>query len=215
MDGNRRWARRRGLPAVAGHKAGVDSVHAVVRAASRAGVKALTLYAFSTENWSRSKLEVAALMVLLKLTILSYADELEKENVRLKLSGRIDGLPKPAREALRAAEKRLSSRTGMVLNIALNYGGRQEILDAANKALASGVKELDEAAFSALLYTAPLPDPDLLIRTSGEMRISNFLLWQAAYAEFYVTETLWPDFREKEFNAALQDYAGRDRRKGT
>jgi undecaprenyl diphosphate synthase len=154
-------------------------------------------------------------MVLLKLTILSYADELEKENVRLKLSGRIDGLPKPAREALRAAEKRLSSRTGMVLNIALNYGGRQEILDAANKALASGVKELDEAAFSALLYTAPLPDPDLLIRTSGEMRISNFLLWQAAYAEFYVTETLWPDFREKEFNAALQDYAGRDRRKGT
>jgi undecaprenyl diphosphate synthase len=215
MDGNRRWARQRGLPAAAGHKAGVDSVHAVVKTASRAGIKALTLYAFSTENWSRSRLEVAALMFLLKRTILSYADELERENVRLALSGRIDALPKPAREALRAAERRLSSRSGMVLNIALNYGGRQEILDAVNKALASGVKNVDEKTFSGLLYTPSLPDPDLLIRTSGEMRISNFLLWQTAYSEFYVTDTLWPDFREKEFNAALLDYQRRDRRKGT
>lgn len=215
MDGNRRWARRRGLPAAAGHKAGVDSVHAVVKAASRAGIKALTLYAFSTENWSRSKLEVSALMFLLKRTILSYADELEKEDVRLALCGRIDGLPKPAREVLRAAEARLKGCGGMVLNLALNYGGRQEILDAVNRALASGVKSVDEASFSELLYTAPLPDPDLLIRTSGEMRISNFLLWQTAYSEFYVTGTLWPDFREKEFNAALLDYQRRDRRKGT
>ncbi|OIN99926.1 MAG: di-trans,poly-cis-decaprenylcistransferase [Elusimicrobia bacterium CG1_02_56_21] len=214
MDGNRRWAKSRGLPAVAGHKAGVDSVHAVVRFASRAGIKALTIYAFSTENWHRSKLEVSALMFLLKRTIVSYADELDSENVRLMLSGRIDELPKPAREALRAAEERLKKNTGMVLNIALNYGGRQEILDAANRALASGLKELDETSFSKLLYSPSLPDPDLLIRTSGEMRISNFLLWQTAYSEFYVTDTFWPDFREKEFSKALVDYQERDRRRG-
>jgi len=199
---------------VAGHKAGVDSVHAVVRFASRAGIKALTIYAFSTENWHRSKLEVSALMFLLKRTIVSYADELDSENVRLMLSGRIDELPKPAREALRAAEERLKKNTGMVLNIALNYGGRQEILDAANRALASGLKELDETSFSKLLYSPSLPDPDLLIRTSGEMRISNFLLWQTAYSEFYVTDTFWPDFREKEFSKALVDYQERDRRRG-
>ena len=214
MDGNRRWAKKRGLPAVAGHKAGVDSVHAVVRAASRTGIKVLTIYAFSTENWRRSKLEVTALMFLLKKTIISYADELDRERVRLKLSGRIDELPRPAREALCAAEERLKGNPGMVLNISLNYGGRQEILDAVNGALASGVRSVDEAAFASLLYTSPLPDPDLLIRTSGEMRISNFLLWQTAYSEFYVTETLWPDFREKEFKAALLDYQERDRRKG-
>ena len=199
---------------MAGHKAGVDSVHAVVRFASRAGIKALTIYAFSTENWHRSKLEVSALMFLLKRTIVSYADELDSENVRLMLSGRIDELPKPAREALRAAEERLKKNTGMVLNIALNYGGRQEILDAANRALASGLKELDETSFSKLLYSPSLPDPDLLIRTSGEMRISNFLLWQTAYSEFYVTDTFWPDFREKEFSKALVDYQERDRRRG-
>lgn len=214
MDGNRRWARARGLPAVAGHKAGVDSVHAVVKAASDAGVKALTIYAFSTENWNRSKLEVSALMFLLKRTIVAYAEELDRERVRLMLSGRIDELPKPAREALRAAERRLSGNKGMVLNIALNYGGRQEILDAANRAIASGAKSVDEESFSKLLYTAPLPDPDLLIRTSGEMRISNFLLWQTAYSEFYVTETLWPDFRAAELTKALAEYQNRERRRG-
>ncbi|MHB0995971.1 MAG: polyprenyl diphosphate synthase [Elusimicrobiales bacterium] len=214
MDGNRRWAKKRGLPAVAGHKAGVDSVHAVVKAASDAGVKALTIYAFSTENWNRSKLEVSALMFLLKRTILSYAEELDREKVRLMLSGRIDDLPRPAREALRAAERRLSGNAGMVLNIALNYGGRQEILDAANRAIASGASSVDEESFSKLLYTAPLPDPDLLIRTSGEMRISNFLLWQTAYSEFYVTDTLWPDFRAAEFNKALLEYQNRERRRG-
>lgn len=214
MDGNRRWAKKRGLPAVAGHKAGVDSVHAVVKAASDAGVKALTIYAFSTENWSRSRLEVAALMFLLKRTIVSYAEELDRERVRLMLSGRIDDLPKPAREALRAAERRLAGNKGMVLNIALNYGGRQEILDAANRAIASGAASVDEESFAKLLYTAPLPDPDLLIRTSGEMRISNFLLWQTAYSEFYVTDTLWPDFRAAEFNKALLEYQNRERRRG-
>lgn len=215
MDGNRRWAKKRGLPSVAGHKAGVDSVHAVVRAASRAGLKFLTIYAFSTENWNRSKLEVSALMFLLKKTITSYVDELDKEKIRLMLSGRIEELPRPAREALRAAEARLKGNKGMVLNIALNYGGRQEILDAANKALAAGLKQVDEKSFAALLYSPSVPDPDLLIRTSGEMRISNFLLWQTAYSEFYVTDTLWPDFREKEFAKALLDYQERDRRRGT
>ncbi|OGR44782.1 MAG: di-trans,poly-cis-decaprenylcistransferase [Elusimicrobia bacterium GWA2_61_42] len=215
MDGNRRWARKRGLPAVSGHKAGVDSVHDVVRAASRAGLKALTIYAFSTENWRRSKLEVSALMFLLKKTITEYVGELARENIRLMFSGRLDELPRLARGPLLAAEESLRDNDGMVLNIALNYGGRQEIIDAVNKALASGSKKLDEAAFSALLYSPSLPDPDLIIRTSGEMRVSNFLLWQAAYSEFYVTDTLWPDFREKEFISALLDYQARDRRKGT
>lgn len=214
MDGNRRWAKQRGLPSVAGHKAGVDSVHAVVKAASDAGIKALTIYAFSTENWRRGALEVSALMFLLKRTIISYADELDREKVRLMLSGRIDELPRPAREALRAAEARLAGNTGMVLNIALNYGGRQEILDAANRAIAAGAKCVDEKTFSSLLYTSSLPDPDLLIRTSGEMRISNFLLWQTAYSEFYVTDTFWPDFREEEFRKALLEYQDRERRRG-
>ncbi|MBI4349813.1 MAG: di-trans,poly-cis-decaprenylcistransferase [Elusimicrobia bacterium] len=214
MDGNRRWSKKRGLPSLAGHKAGVDSVHAVVRFASRAGIRALTIYAFSTENWRRSKLEVSALMFLLKRTIVSYADELDREGVRLMLSGRIEELPRPAREALLAAEERLRKNTGMVLNIALNYGGRQEILDAVNRALASGAKSVDEASFSKLLYSPSLPDPDLLIRTSGEMRISNFLLWQTAYSEFYVTDTFWPDFREQEFKKALLEYQERERRRG-
>ncbi|HBA60406.1 MAG TPA: di-trans,poly-cis-decaprenylcistransferase [Elusimicrobia bacterium] len=215
MDGNRRWAKKRGLPSLAGHKAGVDSVHAVVRAASRAGIKVLSIYAFSTENWKRSKLEVSALMFLLKRTIVSYADELDREGIRLVLSGRIDELPKSAGEALRAAEARLAANEGMVLNIALNYGGRQEIVDAANKALAAGVKKLDEKTFASFLYAPGLPDPDLLVRTSGELRVSNFLLWQTAYAEFYVTDTLWPDFREEEFMKALLAYQERERRRGT
>ncbi len=214
MDGNRRWAKRRGLPSLAGHKAGVESVHAVVRAASRAGIKVLTIYAFSTENWNRSRFEVSALMFLLKKTITAYTAELDAEHVRLMFSGRLGDLPGPARGALAAARERLKGNTGMVLNIALNYGGRQEILDAVNGALASGVKKVDEAGFSSLLYTAALPDPDLLIRTSGELRISNFLLWQTAYAEFYATDTLWPDFREKEFIKALLAYQERDRRRG-
>lgn len=214
MDGNRRWAKKRGLPAIAGHKAGVDSVHAVVKAASDAGVKALTIYAFSTENWNRSKLEVSALMFLLKRTIAAYADELDRENVRLMFSGRTEQLPAAARAVMRDAVERLRKNTGMTLNIALNYGGRQEILDAANRAIASGLKSVDEESFSRLMYTSPLPDPDLLIRTSGEMRISNFLLWQAAYSEFYFTDTLWPDFGAAEFREALAEYQARERRRG-
>ncbi len=214
MDGNRRWARKRGLPAIAGHKAGVDSVHAVVRCASRAGIKVLTIYAFSTENWNRSKLEVRALMFLLERTIAAYTEELARENVRLVFSGRTEQMPGPVRRVMDSAVERLKDNTGMVLNIALNYGGRQEILDAVNKALAAGLRDVGEKAFSALLYSPDLPDPDLLIRTSGEMRISNFLLWQTAYSEFYVTPTLWPDFREEEFRKALLEYQARERRRG-
>ncbi len=214
MDGNRRWARKRGLPAIAGHKAGVDSVHAVVRCASRAGIKVLTIYAFSTENWNRSKLEVRALMFLLESTIAAYTEELARENVRLVFSGRTEQMPGPVRRVMDSAVERLKDNTGMVLNIALNYGGRQEILDAVNKALAAGLRDVGEKAFSALLYSPDLPDPDLLIRTSGEMRISNFLLWQTAYSEFYVTPTLWPDFREEEFRKALLEYQARERRRG-
>jgi len=215
MDGNGRWATNRGWPRLVGHRKGAERVKEIVRCAPDLGITWLTIYAFSTENWKRSKLEVKALMFLLKRTIVSYADELEKEGIRLVLSGRIDELPGAARGALRAAEARLSANKGMVLNIALNYGGRQEIVDAANKALAAGITKLDEKTFASLLYSPGLPDPDLLIRTSGELRISNFLLWQTAYAEFYVTETLWPDFREDEFMKALLSYRERERRKGT
>ncbi|MCX5785327.1 MAG: polyprenyl diphosphate synthase [Elusimicrobia bacterium] len=214
MDGNRRWARSRGLPSVAGHKKGVEAVHTVVKAASDAGIKALTLYAFSTENWSRSKLEVRALMFLLEQAITNYAEELNRERVRLVISGRLDALPASARKKIDSTTKELSHNTGMTLNVAINYGGRQEILDAVNAALASGLKKVDEKTFSSLLYTPALPDPDLLIRTSGERRISNFLLWQTAYAEFYVTDTLWPDFGAKEFAQALSDYQNRERRRG-
>ena len=214
MDGNRRWARNRGLPAVAGHKKGVEAVHTVVKAASDAGIKALTLYAFSTENWNRSKLEVKALMFLLEQAITNYAEELDRERVRLVISGRLDALPDGARKKIAAATERLSRNTGMTLNVAINYGGRQEILDAVNAALSSGVERVDEKTFAALLYTPALPDPDLLIRTSGERRISNFLLWQTAYSEFYVTDILWPDFGAKEFTQALLDYQSRERRRG-
>ncbi len=215
MDGNRRWARARGLPSAVGHAKGVESVRAVVKTASDLGVKALTIYAFSTENWNRGRLEVAALMLLLKKAIAEYGRELGANNVRLMISGRLAEMPASARKAVDETVGKLKDNTGMVLNIALNYGGRQEILDAVNSLLGRGVKKADEDSFARALYTWPLPDPDLLIRTSGEMRLSNFLLWQTAYSEFYITDTLWPDFREKQFVEALLDYQGRDRRKGT
>lgn len=214
MDGNRRWAKAKGLPVPVGHAKGVESVRAVVKAASDLGVKAMTLYAFSTENWNRGKLEVGALMLLLESAITKYGRELNENNVRLMISGRLDEMPAPARNAVRETVEKLKGNTGMVLNIALNYGGRQEILDAVNSLLASGVERTDEESFSRALYTWPLPDPDLLIRTSGETRLSNFLLWQTAYSEFYITDTFWPDFREKQFVEALLVYQARERRRG-
>ena len=214
MDGNGRWAAARGLPRVAGHKAGVDSVRAVVRAAGELGIETLTLYSFSTENWLRPADEVDALMKLLSWALDKETLELDKNGVRLSAIGRLDALPASVRKELDGAIARLSGNKGLNLVLALNYGGRQEILDAANKALAAGAKTLDEKAIEANLYTAGLPELDLMIRTSGEMRISNFLLWQCAYAELYVTPVLWPDFRKEHLVAALADYAQRDRRFG-
>ncbi len=214
MDGNRRWAKTKGLPVAVGHARGVESVRAVVKTASDLGVKALTIYAFSTENWNRSRIEVGALMLLLKKAITEYGRDLGDNNVRLMISGRLAEIPASSRKAVLGTVAKLKDNTGMILNIALNYGGRQEILDAVNALLERGVKKIDENSFARELYTWPLPDPDLLIRTSGEMRLSNFLLWQTAYSEFYITGALWPDFREKQFIEALLDYQDRERRRG-
>ncbi|MBI4371954.1 MAG: di-trans,poly-cis-decaprenylcistransferase [Elusimicrobia bacterium] len=214
MDGNGRWAAQRGLPRVAGHKAGVESVRAIVRAAGELGIQALTLYSFSTENWLRPAAEVGELMKLLSWALDKETLELDKSNVRLDAIGRLDALPKTVQKELHAAVERLQENTGLRLILALNYGGRQEIVDAANKAIASGTRTLNEEAIAKNLYTADLPELDLMIRTSGEMRISNFLLWQAAYAELHVTPVLWPDFRKEHLIAALEDFQSRDRRFG-
>jgi undecaprenyl diphosphate synthase len=214
MDGNGRWAGARGLPRVAGHKAGVDSVRAIVRAAGELGIQALTLYSFSTENWLRPAEEVGELMKLLSWALNKETLDLDKNNVRLSAIGRLDALPKTVREELAKAIERLKDNTGLHLVLALNYGGRQEIVDAVNKALASGAKTIDEDSVGRNLYTADLPELDLMIRTSGEMRISNFLLWQTAYAELHVTPVLWPDFRKEHLAAALEDFQSRDRRFG-
>ena len=214
MDGNGRWAAARGLPRVAGHKAGVDSVRAIVRAAGELGIQTLTLYSFSTENWLRPAEEVGELMKLLSWALNKETLELDKSNVRLGAIGRLEAMPKAVLTELNGAIARLKNNTGLRLILALNYGGRQEILDAANKALAAGAKTLDENAIERNLYTSDLPELDLIIRTSGEMRISNFLLWQAAYAELFVTPVLWPDFRKEHLVAALKDFSKRDRRFG-
>lgn len=214
MDGNGRWAGARGLPRIAGHKAGVDSVRAIVRAAGELGIKALTLYSFSTENWLRPAEEVGELMKLLSWALNKETLDLDKNKVRLSAIGRLDALPKTVQQELAKAIERLKDNTGLRLVLALNYGGRQEIVDAANAALAAGAKTIDEESVGRHLYTAGLPELDLMIRTSGEMRISNFLLWQAAYAELHVTPVLWPDFRKEHLVAALEDYQARDRRFG-
>ncbi len=211
MDGNGRWAAARGLPRIAGHKAGVDSVRAVVRAAGELGIEALTLYSFSTENWLRPAEEVGELMKLLSWALKLETLDLDKNRVRLGAIGRLDALPPAVRSELTTAIDRLKDNTGLRLTLALNYGGRQELVDAVNRALPGPI---DEDAIAKNLYTADLPELDLVIRTSGEMRLSNFLLWQAAYAELYVTPVLWPDFRKQHLEAALADYSSRDRRYG-
>ncbi len=214
MDGNGRWARARGLPRAAGHKAGVDAVRRVVRAASELGLGALTLYAFSTENWGRPSAEVGALMRLLSWALGREALELERNNVRLGAIGRLSDLPAAARKDLAAAVERLGKNTGLRLTLALNYGARQEIVDAVNAGLADGVRRFDEQSLAQRLYTADLPELDLVVRTSGEMRLSNFLLWQAAYAEFVATPVLWPDFDREHLIAAIREFQKRDRRFG-
>lgn len=214
MDGNGRWAQARSLPRFAGHRAGVESVREAVRTCAEQGVEVLTLYSFSTENWLRPKEEIEELMGLLSWALKRETLKLDEQNIRLRTIGRIDGLPESARRELQASVDRLSGNTGMVLTLALNYGSRQELVDAFNELLASGVQAVNEEEIASRLYTRGLPDPDLVIRTSGEMRLSNFLLWQLAYAELYVTPVLWPDFRREHMVEAFAEYGRRERRFG-
>lgn len=216
MDGNGRWARQRNWSRVRGHREGIESVREVVRAARDAGVEYLTLYAFSAENWGRPPLEVRALMVLLQRYLRREIPELKREGVRVRAMGERARLPAQAREALAWAEDETLGCRRLQLILALSYGGREEILRAARALLQQGFDpdRLDEEAFRLRLDAPDVPDPDLLIRTSGEMRVSNFLLWQMAYAEIYVTDVLWPDFRGAQFRRALEEYAGRERRFG-
>jgi len=220
MDGNGRWAERRGLDRVQGHRAGIEAVRATVRAAHELGVRFLTLYAFSTENWSRPKGEVDALMGLLEHYLDAEIEELDRNGIRLRAIGRLDRLPELARAKLDEALDRTRDNGEMTVVFALSYGGRTEIVDAARK-LARDVEQgkldpeqIDEKTFSAYLYDPELPDPDLLIRTGGEARVSNFLLWQIAYAELHVTEVMWPDFRKSDLVEAIWDYQQRERRYG-
>lgn len=220
MDGNGRWAQRRGLPRIKGHEVGTDSVRAIVRACRKAGVKYLTLYAFSSENWVRPRTEIVGLMRILKRFLTQQEHELHENKVRLRVIGHIEDLPSPVQRELRRVMKVTEHYTEGTLILALSYGGRVEITDAARR-IAEDVKAgtlkpaaIDEDKFAEYLYAPDVPYPDLMIRTSGELRLSNFLLWQLSYAEFYIADVLWPDFREKEFEAALQAYAARRRRYG-
>jgi undecaprenyl diphosphate synthase len=220
MDGNGRWAKLRNLPRVEGHRHGVESVRAVVKAAGEVGIKYLTLYAFSVENWNRPQEEVDTLMKYLAKYLKTEADELQKNNVKLDVIGQIYRLPEFVQTQLRKTQAALAKNNGLTLILALSYGGRTEIVDAVRK-IAVKVKqglidpeEINAQIFAQHLYTANYPDPDLLIRTSGELRISNFLLWQISYTELVVTPTLWPDFRKADFFAALEEYARRHRRFG-
>ena len=216
MDGNGRWAGKRHLPRVEGHRAGIDAVRAVVETSARLGLDVLTLYAFSVENWKRPAAEISTLMMLLKRYLRSELSTLLDNNIRFNVIGRSEELAPDVLQELHAGEMKTAKNTGMIFNIALNYGGRTEIVDAAKRAIAAGIPAdaLDERRFGELLYTGKQPDPDLLIRTSGEMRVSNFLLWQIAYAEIYVTDTLWPDFRCRHLLEAILAYQKRDRRYG-
>jgi undecaprenyl diphosphate synthase len=220
MDGNGRWARKRGLPRVAGHRAGISAVREVVEGCAELGIRVLTLYAFSVENWKRPRAEVATLMQLLKEYLNKELENIHKNNIRFQTIGRIDQLDSSVQGELQKGIARTSKNTGMVFNVALNYGGRAEIVDAVNRLLQNGGKEaaarggISEKDFAQYLYTAGQPDPDLLIRTSGELRISNFLLWQIAYAEIWVTDTLWPDFGKQHLYEAIIAFQKRERRYG-
>jgi undecaprenyl diphosphate synthase len=216
MDGNGRWAQRRWLPRAAGHRAGVAVLTPLLEAAGRAGVKTLTLYAFSTENWTRPEDEVDTLMKLFLETARDKVPELNERGARLRFLGRRDHLASPVLEAMREAEDLTATNDTLDVYVALNYGGRSEIVDAARRIVADGLcpDEVDEATFANYLYAPEVPEVDLVIRTSGELRISNFLLWQIAYAEFYVTDTLWPDFSPEEFLRAIESFASRSRRRG-
>jgi undecaprenyl diphosphate synthase len=218
MDGNGRWAKRRRLPRIAGHRAGIRAVRQAVEACARLGVPYLTLYAFSVENWKRPHAEVKLLMGLLREYLKKEIGELNRQNVRLGVIGRVMELPAPVQRDLRIALEETQENSGLRLTLALNYGARAELIDAVRSLTEhqqrNGSMTIDETTFSQHLYTRDLPDPDLLIRTSGEMRLSNFLLWQVAYSEIWVTDTLWPDFTQQDFFRAILDFQKRERRYG-
>jgi undecaprenyl diphosphate synthase len=216
MDGNRRWARRQGVAELEGHAAGVEAIRGLLKHAVRRGLRVLTLYAFSRENWARTDDEVVGLFGLLEAAIRSETEELRSEGVRVRLLGRLDELPPATRSSIQAALDATAGGDRLLLNVAFNYAGRTELVDAVRSIVRSGLAAdaIDEAAVAAALYTAGLPDPDLLIRTGGEHRLSNFLIWQSAYAELVLTDTLWPDFGAAELDAALAEFASRQRRFG-
>jgi undecaprenyl diphosphate synthase len=220
MDGNGRWAKQRRLPRISGHKVGMDSVREVITISKEIGIKVLTLYAFSQENWKRPQNEVRSLMGLLRRYLRREIKTMTEKGIRLRAIGEIEKLPTNAREILKDAMEKTSMNKDLILNVALSYGGRSEIIEAVKRALSDiekgslSIYDLNETIFENYLETNGLPDPDLLIRTSGEKRISNFLLWQSAYTEFYFTDTLWPDFRKKELLLAILDYQQRERRFG-
>lgn len=220
MDGNGRWAKKKGFQRVRGHQKGAEAVREIVTASRETGIRWLTLYAFSQENWKRPRLEVQALMKLLKRFLKNELNEMLENEIRLKTIGRTENIPLDTRQILLDTIEKTAHNTGMTLTLALSYGSRQEIVDACIKIgrlIKNGdkaVEEIDEKLISSCLYTAEMPDPDLLIRTSGEYRISNFLLWQLSYTELYITPTLWPDFGKEEYLRALEDYQRRERRFG-
>ncbi len=220
MDGNGRWARSRGLPRIDGHKAAEESIHEAVEYCGEVGIKYLTLFAFSTENWKRPKAEVSFIMFLLSRFIKRNIDDLDRKDVRIRAAGRLDDLPVKPRSDLDAAIARTESNLGLNLILALSYGGRAEIVDAVKrltadiKAGSKSVTDISEESISSSMYLPDVPDPDLIIRTSGEKRLSNFLLWESAYSELYFTDTLWPDFRRKHLQEAIADYESRRRRFG-
>lgn len=220
MDGNGRWAKERGLPRAAGHRAGVEALRDIVEACSQLGIKVLTVYAFSTENWKRPREEVDTLMNLLTEYLRKESPRLHRNNIKIQPVGRIHELPLSAREELKRAVRLTENNTGLILNIALNYGGRAELVDATRSIVREvlegklQLEDIDELVLKEHLYTGSLPDPDLLIRPSGELRVSNFLLWQIAYAEFWFTDVYWPEFRREHLYCALEHYANRDRRFG-
>jgi len=214
MDGNGRWAKKRGLPRAMGHQEGVRALHEVVDACDEVGVKYFTVYAFSTENWYRPKTEVGLLMKLMARTTAQERPGLIERNARVRVIGRMGDLSARLRDEVNSLIDATSRNTGLTLTLAISYGGRTEILDACRRAVEAGKAPQTEAEFGALLYDPSLPDPDLLIRTGGDLRISNYLLWQSAYTELYFTETLWPDFRKAQLLAAIEDYAQRKRRFG-
>ena len=214
MDGNGRWAKSKGMPRLYGHREGVKTVRKILKKAQSMGVNYLTLYAFSTENWKRPKVEVEGLMKLFKEYLKKERKELNKNGVKLLFSGSREGISQELLKEMDESSNFLSSNSGITLNVAFNYGGRREIVDAVKKIVASGETEISEEKFREYLYRPEIPDPELVIRTSGEFRISNFLLWETAYSEFYITDKMWPEFQEKDFEDAVEFFQKRDRRFG-